>query len=145
MKLILKIIGALIVLMVIGFILIQLVPYGRDHANPPVVSEPKWDSPRTKELAQIACFDCHSNQTVWPWYSNIAPGSWLIYHDVEDGRSRLNFSDLGSSSRGLDEVTEMILSGEMPPPQYLLIHRNANLTTAEREELSKGMQATFGQ
>jgi hypothetical protein len=62
--------------------LIQAVPYGRAHSNPPVVSEPAWDSPRARELAVRACFDCHSNETVWPWYSNIAPVSWLIQSDV---------------------------------------------------------------
>lgn len=62
-------------------ILIQAVPYGRDHLNPPVRAEPQWDSPRTRELSARACFDCHSNETVWPWYSNIAPISWLIESD----------------------------------------------------------------
>ena len=52
---------------------VQLVPYGREHSNPPVTGEPQWDSPRTAELAKRACYDCHSNETVWPWYSNIAP------------------------------------------------------------------------
>ena len=134
-----------IAILVIGFILIQLIPYGRDHVNPPVVSEPQWDSPRTKELAQRACFDCHSNQTVWPWYSNIAPGSWLIYRDVMEGRSNLNFSDLGSSQRGADEAAEIVMEGEMPPFQYILIHKNAILTSAEREELAKGLSVTLGQ
>jgi hypothetical protein len=61
-----------------AFLVIQLIPYGHDHTNPPVVKEAPWDSPRTRELAVGACFDCHSNETVWPWYSNIAPGSWLL-------------------------------------------------------------------
>jgi mono/diheme cytochrome c family protein len=64
----------------------QLVPYGRDHDNPPVAAEPTWDTPTTRELARRACFDCHSNETQWPWYSNIAPLSWLIQRDVEEGR-----------------------------------------------------------
>jgi hypothetical protein len=68
------------------FIAIQFVPYGHDHANPPVQAAPKWSSPPVRELAARACFDCHSNQTVWPWYSNIAPISWLVYHDVQEGR-----------------------------------------------------------
>ena len=68
----------------------QLVPYGRDHDNPPVVAEPAWGSPATRELARRACFDCHSNETQWPWYSNIAPLSWLIQRDVDEGRDELN-------------------------------------------------------
>src|SRR4030042_2927111 len=59
------------------FAVIQAVPYGRDHSNPPVRQEPAWDSPATRALAVDACFDCHSNQHSWPWYSNIAPISWL--------------------------------------------------------------------
>jgi len=77
---------------VIVLIAIQLVPYGHAHTNPPVTGDPQWDSPQTRELAKRACFDCHSNETVWPWYSNIAPVSWLIQHDVDEGRSRMNFS-----------------------------------------------------
>jgi hypothetical protein len=74
-------------------ILIQLIPYGHDHSNPPVKSEPAWESPATRALAHRACFDCHSDQTGWPWYSNLAPASWLLTNDVMEGRQRLNFSD----------------------------------------------------
>ncbi len=68
-----KIILTLTALVVGGFLLIQLVPYGRNHTNPPVIQEPAWDSPQTQELFTRACADCHSNTTVWPWYSNVAP------------------------------------------------------------------------
>ncbi len=60
------------------FILLQIIPYGHNHTNPPIVEEPAWDSPQTRAVVKKACFDCHSNETVWPWYSNIAPLSWLI-------------------------------------------------------------------
>jgi len=73
-------------------IAIQAVPYGRHHGNPPVLAEPSWDSPQTRVLTARACFDCHSNATVWPWYSNIAPISWLVQHDVDEGRRAVNFS-----------------------------------------------------
>ena len=52
-----------------AFLLIQVIPYGRDHSNAPVTAEPAWNSPRTRELAVAACFDCHSNETEWPWYT----------------------------------------------------------------------------
>jgi Haem-binding domain len=68
-----------------AFLLIQLIPYGHDHANPPVGAEPAWDSPATRELATAACFDCHSNETEWPWYTSVAPFSWLTQRDVEEG------------------------------------------------------------
>lgn len=127
------------VILVVIVLLIQAVPYGRDHTNPPVVAEPNWDSPATRELAQRACFDCHSNLTIWPWYSNIAPGSWLIQRDVEEGRRKLNFSEWGTGEVELDEIEEVILEGEMPPAQYLLLHPNANLNTEERRQLVDGL------
>jgi hypothetical protein len=140
-----KNIGLIIAILVVGFILIQLIPYGHNHTNPPVVAEVKWDSPRTKELAQRACFDCHSNETIWPWYTNIAPGSWLVYSDVVEGRRRLNFSDWTQSTRRANEATQIVLEGEMPPLQYIIIHRNAILTSTERDELATGLAKTLGQ
>ena len=80
--------AGLLVLGVIVFAAIQLVPFGHDHTNPPVVAEPAWDSPETRAFAVTACFDCHSNQTVWPWYSNIAPVSWLVQRDVDGAGGR---------------------------------------------------------
>lgn len=127
------VVGLVVVAGVALFGLIQLVPYGRDHTNPPVVQEPQWDAP-TRAIAQKACFDCHSNEVVWPWYSNVAPFSWLIQRDVEEGRSRLNFSDWGRV-REIDEIGEVLAEGEMPPAQYLLMHPAAKLTDAEKQAL----------
>jgi len=128
------------------------MPYGKNHTNPAVVSQPKWDSPQTLALARRACFDCHSNETIWPWYSNIAPVSWLVQMDVDGGRRRLNFSTWGAASttgrsggRGAGDVTEAISRGSMPPFQYLLEHPAANLTPAEKQQLILGLQASLGQ
>jgi hypothetical protein len=145
LKKFLKVAGLTIVILLVVFILMQLLPYGHNHTNPPVGADPKWDSPRTKELAQKACFDCHSNETVWPWYSNIAPASWLVYSDVMEGRSHLNFSAWHKSPRMANEATQIVLEGEMPPIQYLLIHKDAALTSTEQEALAKGLAATLGQ
>src|SRR4030067_2438882 len=90
---ILKILTISIVIGIVLILLIQLIPYGRDHNNPPVVIEPNWDSQQTRMLAKRACFDCHSNETIWPWYSNIAPASWLIYYDAIEARRNFNFSE----------------------------------------------------
>ena len=79
--------------LVVLFGLIQLVPYGRDHQNPPVTKEIAWDSARSRELAAGACYDCHSNLTTWPWYSNVAPVSWLVTADVQGGRDAVNFTE----------------------------------------------------
>src|SRR5262245_6838467 len=74
-------------------VLLQLVPYGRDHANPPVTQDAPWPDGRFRELATAACYDCHSNQTRWPPpQSFVAPFSWLLARDVEQGRDELNFS-----------------------------------------------------
>lgn len=127
-------------------LLIQLVPFGKDHSNPPVVSEPAWDSAQTRALAQRSCFDCHSNETVWPWYSNIAPVSWLVQRDVQEGREKLNFSEWGMGRRDDDaaeEVREVIESGEMPMKIYLLQHPEAVLTSEERAQLIQGLESSL--
>ncbi len=126
-------------------LLIQLVPYGRDHTNPPVVAEPNWDSAETKALYDRACADCHSNDTTWPWYSNIAPISWLVQHDVEDGRRHLNTSVWGTQRVETHEIGEVIREGEMPMPVFLITHPEARLTQAEKDALAQGLLATFSQ
>ena len=124
---------------------IQAIPYGRHHTNPPIVREPAWDSPRTRQLAVRACFDCHSNETRWPWYAAIAPVSWLVQHDVDEGRHELNFSDWQGGTREgekPEELREEIEEGAMPPLPFLLLHPEARLTEAEEKELVAGLVAT---
>jgi len=108
--------------------------------NPPVVSEPPWDNPQTRLLAKRACFDCHSNETVWPWYSYVAPVSSLVYRDTLEGRRRLNFSTWNTGSqRGAGEVARAIQRGNMPPAIYLPMHPAANLPAAEKQQLITGL------
>ncbi len=125
------------------FVLIQLAPYGRDHRAGTGNVEPKWDSPRTRELAVRACFDCHSNQTQWPWYSWVAPISWLVYHDVVEGREHLNFSEFDARQRNAEECEDQIRSGEMPLWIYTVMHSEARLAQAESEELAAGLERMF--
>lgn len=126
-------------------ILIQFIPYGRNHTNPAVVKEPTWDSQQTQALFQRACADCHSNNTNWRWYTNIAPFSWKIQRDVDEGRSRMNLSECGVArpgrfeEEGSEEAGEVIMNGSMPPRQYTLIHPEARLTTVERQALAQGL------
>ena len=134
-----------VVALVVGFAAIQLVPYGRDHVNPPVGTEPTWDSPMTRALARRACFDCHSNETVWPRYSSIAPVSWLTQHDVDEGRSTLNFSEWHRPQKDAGEAAETVMKGEMPPEIYLFMHTEARLTPSERDQLIQGLARTIGQ
>jgi hypothetical protein len=126
------------------FGLIQAVPYGRSHSNPPVLAEPRWDSPRTRALAVRACFDCHSNQTTWRWYSNVAPASWLIQRDVSGGRSQFDFSEWNRPQDvSIGDIADSIRGGSMPPWFYTLLHSNAALSSAEKDALVRGLEATF--
>jgi hypothetical protein len=128
--------GGLVVL-----VLIQAVPYGRSHTNPPVGVEPPWPSARVRELARRTCFDCHSHETVWPWYSHVAPVSWLVQRDVDEGREHLNFSAWDRSHEGGGDAAEELEEGEMPPAYYLPTHAAARLTDAEKAELVAGLRA----
>jgi mono/diheme cytochrome c family protein len=136
----------LAVLGLTGLIVIQLLPVWLLQTNPPVSAEPAWDSPETRALAQRACFDCHSNETVWPWYSKVAPASWLVTRDVLSGRSRLNFSEwaVHAGHEHGEDAGEAVTSGEMPPALYVVMHPAADLTPAERQLLAAGLQHTFG-
>lgn len=123
---------------------IQLIPYGRNHVNPPVLGEPAWDAPETRALARQACFDCHSNETAWPAYASIAPASWLVQRDVDEGRAVLNFSEWTRPQEGAGESAEEVLEGEMPPPAYALVHAHARLSSGDRQRLAQGLARTIG-
>jgi hypothetical protein len=128
----------------LGLLAIQLVPKGRSHTNPPARVEPSWPSPRIRALAVRACFDCHSNETVWPWYSFVAPASWLIEHDVEEGRDELNFSQFDRPQRHAKDAAAELREGEMPPAIYLPLHASARLTESEKQELVAAFVSLFG-
>ena len=130
--------------LVVGFLVIQLVPYGRDHTNPPITGEPAWDSPQTRAMAVASCFDCHSNETEWPWYSNVAPVSWLLQRHVDEGREDLNFSEWGSGDQEADEIVESVRDGDMPTWDYALIHPDARFSDAQMQAFIAGLTATFG-
>lgn len=141
MKFILKTI-LLGIVMLVGA---QLIPYGKNHTNPPIVKEPSWNSPATRQLVKIACFDCHSNETAWPWYSRIAPISWLVYWDVVQGREHLNFSEWNGGNRkgeNVREITKEVSEGEMPPLQYTIAHPKAKLDEQSKKALVHGLEAT---
>ena len=134
--------------LVLGFLVavfaMQLVPYGRSHVNPPVVREPGWDSAATRALAKQACFDCHSNETQWPAYARLAPASWLVQHDVEEGRAMLNFSEWQRPQEKSNDAAEELLEGEMPPLPYRLMHAHARLSGGDRDRLARGLARTLG-
>jgi hypothetical protein len=123
---------------------IQFVPVSR--TNPPVTQTLNWSSPETKALWVRACADCHSNETVWPPYAYVAPVSWLVSRNVTEGRRELNLSQplRGQPARVANEISEKITSGEMPPRDFILMHPEAVLSTAEKRTLIDGLRATLG-
>ncbi len=120
--------------------LIQFIPASHPQTNPAAVQEPAWDKPQTRALAKRACFNCHSNETAWPWYSQIAPISWLTERDVKKGRRHLNFSEWNKPHPTGDEIAEQIESGAMPLWFYLPMHPEARLTPAEKEAFITGIE-----
>ena len=130
---------------VLVLLVLQAVPYGRDHSDPKVTGTPRWDSPQTEALFNDACSDCHSNLTSWPWYSNIAPMSWLVQNDVDEGREVLNVSEWDRAQGEAGEAGEAILEGEMPPGKYTLLHPSAKLRPSEKQKLADGLTRTFSE
>ena len=109
------------------------------QTNPPVTGEIKA-SPEVSALLKRACYDCHSNETKWPWYSQVAPMMWLVTRDVNDGRKHLNFStwdgyEQGRKLKKLEELADEVGEGEMPMAIYLPMHPEAKLTKAEQTQL----------
>jgi len=122
---------------VILLVAMQFVPITR--INPPERSEASRP-PEVQALLQRACYDCHSNETRWPWYSYIAPVSFLIARDVREGRRELNFSiwnqyNQGRKMRKFKEIVEQLEKGNMPQWYYVLIHAEAKLSDGEREAI----------
>ena len=140
MKKFFKILG--IVLLGI-FLLIQLIPKNYPE-NKPVDGNDILAYHEVPEdigtILKTSCYDCHSNQINYPWYSKIAPVSFLIRHDIEEGKSELNFSEWGTFEKKrmikkLDELTEEVGEGKMPLPIYLITHGNASLSEEQKEKL----------
>lgn len=126
------------------FGVIQLLPVGAGRTNPPVVQEPAWDSPRTRELFFRACADCHTNTSKWPWYSHVAPASWLVLHDVAEGREHLNASEWNRPQKHARHAAKEVREGDMPLWLYEVAHPRARLSASERQELVTGLEKTFG-
>ncbi|MGE5458243.1 MAG: heme-binding domain-containing protein [Methanococcaceae archaeon] len=126
---------------IVSFILIQLIPINRQSL--PVRNEPAWDSQKTRQYSARACFDCHSNQTKWPGYSYIAPVSWFIANHVYGGRKRVNFSEWRYSEKKARKIIEDIREGDMPLGSYLILHPEARLTEAEKQEFISGLEKTL--
>ena len=110
-----------------------------DRTNPPITQDIAAP-PEVDGILRRACYDCHSNEVVWPWYSQVAPVSWLLARDVREGRAEVNFStwdayDPAKKAKKLKESAEEAAEGEMPPWFYVAVHRHAALTAADVERL----------
>ncbi len=127
-----SLLGLLVVL-----VLLQLVPV--DRSNPPVVS-PVDAPPEVETILRQACFDCHSNETRWPWYGYVAPLSWWMAHHIEEARGDLNFSDwpvfdFAGQELAFRDIVEQIEKDEMPLKSYRIMHRGARLSDRERRTI----------
>ncbi len=132
-----------------GFVLVQFV---RPERTNPVADQAisyrahVQAAPEVEAILKRACLDCHSNETVWPWYSNIAPVSWLVVHDVNEARGHMNLSEWGrydAEKRAdlLEEICEEVEKGSMPIRNYVLAHPEAELSDADRRALCEWTDA----
>ncbi len=125
-----------VLLGVAGIIIaIQFIPV--DRSNPPAEGE-IMESTELKAVFKKSCYDCHSNETIWPWYSYVAPVSWLVADDVHEGRKHLNFSnwqnlEVRKISKKKEDIREMIDEGEMPLSKYVLLHPEAKLSEKDKQ------------
>jgi hypothetical protein len=132
----LKKIKLILLYIFIPFLLIQLIPIDRE--NPPIDISNTLDAPsEVMTVLKNSCYDCHSNETNWPFYSYIAPISWLVYRDVKFGREDLNFSEWNNLTdekreHKKEEIIEEISRETMPMPIYLLTHPSASLNSNDK-------------
>ena len=134
-----------IVLVVLSIIAALAQFYPVERSNPPVRAD--LDAPpEVRKVLRSACYDCHSNETRWPWYSHVAPASWLVHKDVRRARGEMNLSEWGlmrpkDRARLREEMWEEIEAGNMPLPIYRLVHPGARLTEEQRDVLRRWMLA----
>jgi len=134
-----KAVKIILIALAVVFIAIQVIPSGIPENKPEdknsIVNSNLVTGPVLDQLRK-SCFDCHSNQVHFPWYSKMAPSSWLIADHIREGKSHLNFSEWENYSNRekiglLEEIKDEVGSGKMPLKSYLLIHRDANLNSEE--------------
>jgi Haem-binding domain len=141
---------AALVVILLAFIAAQFIPV--QHTNPAVDPAQTVEHlgdvpPEVKAVLDRSCKDCHSNQTRWPFYSYVAPTSWLVAHDVSRAREEVNFSEWGqydpNSERDiLIEICRQVQRGKMPLWQYRLIHRSAPLSKQEIDQVCAWTEKT---
>lgn len=139
-----KILKYVLIALAAIFIIIQFIPANLPENNNDLTEDLVLTEGAPEEVKLIlskACYDCHSNQTTYPWYSYVAPVSWLVANDTRHGRGELNFSEWASQSKRkkikiLNEMAEEIEEGKMPLDIYTVMHKDAILTDAEIETIT---------
>jgi hypothetical protein len=126
-----------------AFAVLQLIPYGPKRLPPIGSAQVAWADEQTHDLASRACLDCHGGETRWPWYTSIAPGSWIAANHVAEGRAMFDVSAPNPGEEAY-EAGESVREGEMPPWYYVFLHPEARLTLEEKRALAMGLDATFG-
>jgi NADH:ubiquinone oxidoreductase subunit len=131
------------ILLIVAVIVIGIQFYRPAKTNPPENSAHTLDAaaqlpPEVDQILDHSCTDCHTYKTAWPWYSNVAPVSWFVISDVNDGRSHLNLSEWSAytaekQQRRLGEICDEVESGDMPLKQYTWMHARTTLTDAQRQ------------
>jgi len=141
-----RILLGLIIGLISAIVFMQFLPLGISRDNPPVVAEIAWDSMTTEALARRACYDCHSNESIWPWYSYVAPVSWMVVQDVVKGREVLNFSEWTAEQAAalkIEDAVELVSKDLMPLPYYEILHPEARLSEDEEGRLIIGLIKTL--
>jgi len=144
-----KVFKRIVLALLVIFILMQA--YRPSRENPPVdqsktIEQTMSIPPDVQTILSRSCNDCHSSKTTWPWYSNVAPVSWMLADHVKDGRAEMNFSNWATFSprkkgRKLQEICEQVNKGEMPVSSYLWIHTDAKLSPQEKNRLCEWANA----
>lgn len=130
--------------LVIAFVLLQLVHTAKNISEISTTNsiEQHYDVPKNVSiLLKTSCYDCHSNNTVYPWYNDIQPVAWWLNSHVKDGKKHLNFDEfdaypLEKKKKKLSEIVKTIEKGEMPLKSYTFIHANAKLSIAQQKEIT---------
>jgi hypothetical protein len=140
-----KFLKILLIILVIAFVALQFVPVkmpeNKAAGKDDLISIGEIPE-SVSSILKTSCYDCHSSQTTYPWYSKVAPASWLLAKDVRDGRDDLNFSEWGTYNKrhqigSLRKIKEEVTSGDMPLKNYLIIHRYAKLSPEQKSDLVK--------
>ena len=133
----------ILIVIIVILIVIQFVPVSK--INPPVTGEIKA-SENVMQILKNSCYDCHSNEVRWPWYSNIAPASWLVVHDVNEAREHMNFSEwqfysADDKEDNIEDIGEEIEDGEMPLWYYLILHNDARLSDNDKKTIKSWVES----